>query len=181
MTAPAREILFEFESPDDSPGFLLWQVSNLWQRKIKAALDPMGLTHVQFVLLASVAWLGHDDDTLTQAKLAAHAKTDVMMTSKVLRTLESKGLIRRDAHPADTRAKSLVVTTEGHELLSRAIRVVNAVDQEFFGVLGVQKVEFNSSLLGLRTADTSHWPAGARWRGTSASARPIAVRWPRRR
>ena len=81
------------------------------------------------------------------------SKTDVMMTSKVLRTLESKGLIQRDAHPVDTRAKSLLVTTQGHELLSRAITVVNAVDDEFFGVLGAQKVEFNSSLLSLRTAD----------------------------
>ena len=154
MEAHARETLFEFESPDDSPGFLLWQVSNLWQRKIKAALDPLGLTHVQFVLLASVAWLGHDDDALTQVKLAAHAKTDVMMTSKVLRTLESKGLIQRDAHPVDTRAKSLLVTTQGHELLTSAIRVVNVVDDEFFGVLSAQKGDFNSSLLSLRTADT---------------------------
>ena len=105
-------------------------------------------------MAASVAWLGHDDDALTQVKLAAHAKTDVMMTSKVLRTLESKGLIRRDAHPVDTRAKSLLVTTQGHELLTRAIKVVNAVDHEFFGVLGAQKGDFNSSLLSLRTADT---------------------------
>ena len=153
MTAPAREALFEFESPDDSPGFLLWQVSHLWQRKIKAALDPLGLTHVQFVLLASVAWLSHEDDALTQVRLAAHAKTDVMMTSKVVRTLESKGLLQRTAHPADTRAKSLATTTEGHELLSRAIKVVNEVDREFFAALGVHMAEFRTSLLSLRATD----------------------------
>ena len=114
-------------------------------------MTPLGLTHVQFVLLASVAWLGHVDDALTQVKLAAHAKTDVMMTSKVLRTLESKGLVHRNAHPVDTRAKSLFVTTQGHELLTRAIKVVNAVDSEFFGVLGAQKVEFDYESFELRT------------------------------
>jgi DNA-binding MarR family transcriptional regulator len=156
MEACSRETLFAFESPDDSPGFLLWQVSNLWRRKIKAALDPLGLTHVQVVLLVGVAWLGHDDDALTQVKLAAHAKTDVMMISKVLRTLESKGLIRRDAHPVDTRANVLATTAAGEVLLSRAVKLVEAVDHEFFGVLGAQKDAFNSSLLSLRTADTPH-------------------------
>ena len=153
MAAHPRETLFAFESPDDSPGFLLWQVSHLWQRKIKAALDPLELTHVQFVLLASVAWLGHADDALTQVKLAAHARTDVMMTSKVLRTLESKGLIRRAPHPDDTRANVLATTVEGDALLSRAVRVVEVVDQEFFGGLGAQIGAFNSALSSLRTAD----------------------------
>ena len=152
MQARSHETIFEFESPDDSPGFLLWQVSNLWQRQIRAALDPLGLTHVQFVLLASVAWLSHEDDALTQVKLAAHAQTDVMMTSKVLRTLESKGLIRREVHPADTRAKSLATSKAGDELLLKAIQVVHALDSEFFGVLGAQKMAFNASLISLRTA-----------------------------
>ena len=43
--------------PDDSPGFLLWHVTLRWQRDIAAALAPMGLTHVQFVLLATCWWL----------------------------------------------------------------------------------------------------------------------------
>ena len=42
---------------DDSPGFLLWQVTNKWQAAQRAALKPFGLTHVQFVLLASLTWL----------------------------------------------------------------------------------------------------------------------------
>lgn len=53
----SREQNFQFASPDDSPGFLLWQVSNLWQRKMKAELSDLGLTHVQFVLLAGIVWL----------------------------------------------------------------------------------------------------------------------------
>jgi hypothetical protein len=37
-----------------SPGLLLWRATLRWQRRIVAALKPLGLTHVQFVLLASL-------------------------------------------------------------------------------------------------------------------------------
>ena len=46
-----------FASADDSTGLLLWQVTNRWQAAQRAALKPHGLTHVQFVLLASLTWL----------------------------------------------------------------------------------------------------------------------------
>ena len=38
--------------PGASPGLMLWRVTNAWQRTVRAALAPFGLTHVQFVLLA---------------------------------------------------------------------------------------------------------------------------------
>ena len=44
-------------SADESPGLLLWQVTNRWQAAQRAALKPFELTHVQFVLLASLTWL----------------------------------------------------------------------------------------------------------------------------
>ena len=48
--------------PGESPGFLLWKVSNAWQRKQRAALQPFGLTHSQFVLLATATWFGAKGD-----------------------------------------------------------------------------------------------------------------------
>src|SRR5260370_26221327 len=33
-------------------GFMLWQITNGWQRSIRAALAPIGLTYVQVILLA---------------------------------------------------------------------------------------------------------------------------------
>ena len=124
-----------YETPDQSPGFLLWQVTNLWQRLQRAALEPLQLTHVQFVLLASLAWLEQQGASVTQVQLAHHARTDVMMTSEVVRALEKKGLIQRMPHPTDTRAKCLTVTTQGLEKVRQAILVVEEVDRAFFGSL----------------------------------------------
>ncbi len=130
--------LSRFEQAEDSPGFLLWQLTNLWQQRIRAALAPLGVTHVQFVLLASAAWLEQSGMVVTQALLARHAHTDMMMTSQVVRALEEKGLFTRAAHPTDTRAKMVSLTAEGREVAQRALAVVEETDEQFFQALGGQ-------------------------------------------
>lgn len=117
------------ERPEESPGFLLWHVTLRWQRNVAAALKPLGLTHVQFVLLASTWWLNTRDQKPNQAELAAQAGTDVKMTSQVIRTLERKGLVTREVDAADTRARQLVVTDAGKALAPRAIEAVEAEDR----------------------------------------------------
>lgn len=63
-----------FPAPEQGPGFLLWRVTLSWQRQMRAALAPHGLTHVQFVLLASLWWLQeHGSDGPSQAQLAEQA------------------------------------------------------------------------------------------------------------
>jgi len=118
--------------PADSPGFVLWHVTLRWQRAIAAALAPLGLTHVQFVLLASTWWLNSRGEDPNQLSLARQAGTDVKMTSQVLRKLEAKGLIRRETDAADTRAKRLRATGRGAELAQQAIAAVEAADAKFF-------------------------------------------------
>jgi len=118
--------------PGQSPGFLLWQVTNRWQRSIVAALKPLGLTHVQFVLLASVWWLSRDGGPPTQREVAGHAGTDPMMTSQVVRALERRGLLRRGRDSQDRRAWRVAGTATGTRLAEQAIDVVEAADRAFF-------------------------------------------------
>lgn len=134
--------LSRFERADDSPGFLLWQLTNLWQQRIRSALAPLGITHVQFVLLAGVAWLENTKVVVSQATLSRHAHTDSMMTSQVVRTLEEKGLVTRTVHPTDTRTKVVSLTAEGRKVAQRALSVVETVDEQFFQELGGQASTF---------------------------------------
>jgi DNA-binding MarR family transcriptional regulator len=102
-----------------------------------AALRPLGLTHVQFVLLASTWWLTRvAGEKPTQRRLAEHAATDPMMTSQVLRTLAGRGLVTRQVDPDDSRALRLAVTERGARLAAEAVRVVEAADAEFFAAAG---------------------------------------------
>lgn len=123
-------------TPGESPGLLLWRATLSWQRRITAALKPLGLTHVQFVLLASAWWLTRiAGETPSQRRIAEHANTDPMMTSQVLRALAGKGLLQRVRDPDDTRAMIVEVTSTGAELAVRAIRVVESADHDFFGAV----------------------------------------------
>ena len=154
MKAVPERFESDYDSAAESPGFLLWQVTNLWQRQMRAVLKDVDLTHVQFVLLASLAWLCRDDRAVvSQSALALHARIDVMMTSQVLRTLEQKGFIARVAHPHDTRANALSVTPQGTQLAQRAIQLVEAADRRFFGPLGADILQFNGALQILATTE----------------------------
>ena len=55
-----------------------------------------------------------------------------MMTSQVVRTLESKGLLVREADPADGRAWRLRPTRSGSTLARRAVAAVEAADTAYF-------------------------------------------------
>jgi DNA-binding MarR family transcriptional regulator len=140
--------------PSESPGFLLWHATLRWQRGVAAALVPLDLTHVQFVLLACTWWLNEQGERPTQVRLAAQAGTDVKMTSQVVRSLEQKGLLRREVDASDTRARRLRVTARGARLAPRAIEAVEAVDAEFFAELPrTQAVDVLSRLARFDTGD----------------------------
>lgn len=127
-----------FEGPEQSPGFLLWQVSTKWRRAIESALVILNLTHPQFVLLASLGWLTRQHNEVTQVELARHCSTDVNMTSQVLRSLEQKGYIERYRREGDERSKFPRLTEKGAKLVEQAIPVVEKVDNDFFGKLGLE-------------------------------------------
>lgn len=120
------------EKPEESVGFLFWQITHLWQRKMNLELKELDLTHVQFALLSGIAWLERFGEDITQVKLANHAKTNIMMTSKVLKTLEKKDLISREECKFDTRAKCISLTDDGRERIKKALQIVEEMENKFF-------------------------------------------------
>lgn len=121
----------DYAAADSSPGFLLWRVSNAWQRAIRTALAPHSLTHTQYVLLAVIVHSA--EEHLTQRDLADKAHIDTMMTSQVLRTLETTEHITRSPHPTDRRAINVHATTYGRHAVIAATKDVETIDRDFFG------------------------------------------------
>jgi DNA-binding MarR family transcriptional regulator len=138
------------EGPAASPGFLLWHLTLAWQRAVTAALEPLGLTHVQFVLLACAWWLSGQGQVPNQLQLARQAGTDVKMTSQVVRRLETKGLLERQVDPGDSRARRLHLTAEGRRLAERAVAAVEEADARFFGARADALTGLLQHLLDLR-------------------------------
>jgi DNA-binding MarR family transcriptional regulator len=144
-----RDNTFSVAKAEDSSGFLLWQVTALWQRRIRNALVQYDLTHSQYVLMASLHWLTLHDREVTQIVLSRHSKIDPVTTSSVLKTLLKKGLIRRQEHAIDTRAKTIDITDEGKEIVKKAVVTVETVDREFFALLNDRLAAFNECLSAL--------------------------------
>ena len=144
-----KEIEFHFKSPNDSPGYLLGQLTMLWQRKQKKVLDPLDLTQTQFVLLAALSWLSKKNKAVTQVDIANQSNADRMMVSKVLRTLEGKRFIIRKEHETDTRAKTIRLTTNGEVVLQKALIEVEKADLDFFATLDTKLSSFNKNMVKL--------------------------------
>jgi len=138
------------ETDKTSSGFLLWQVTTLWQREIKTALETVQLSHSGFVLLASLLWLKEQDVVVTQTTLIEHTKLDKMTVSKSLKKLEKEGLVLRAENETDTRAKTIALTDDGVDLAMKSVKIVEEVDKGFFSTFSQQeKEQFNGLFLKL--------------------------------
>jgi len=127
---------------------------------MRLVLAPHELTHVQFVLLASLWRLEeHDGQPPTQVRLAAQAGTDPMMTSQVIRKLEARGLLERAVDPLDARTRRLQMTARARAVVASALADVEAADDDYFAAIGDGRDAFLDALCRLDAADSVAGPA----------------------
>ena len=141
------------DNHQESTGLLFARVYNAWHGRVKTDLQKVGLTHPQFIILTSLGYLELQQDLVTQVNLAAFSDMDVMTVSQVLKLLLKKGLVERREHPQDSRAKVVFLTDIGRERMNQALPLVEAIDQTYFGQLGIQVSDFNRLLLKLEEND----------------------------
>jgi MarR family transcriptional regulator, organic hydroperoxide resistance regulator len=123
-------------SAEPTPGHLVWRLSMKWRVAVDRAVAPLGLTHAQYVLLASLYGMERDGLRPTQRELADHTGLEPLYTSKLARALDAEGLIRRDRDPVDTRAVRLALTDRGHEVVQPAITEVSKLLDRLMTPLG---------------------------------------------
>lgn len=129
-----------YTGPETSPGFLLWHVSTSWRGSIERILKNFKLTHPQFVILASLAWLTRKEALVSQASVGKMAGIDPNTTSQIIRGLEKKELVLRESS-SDGRVKNPSLTKKGKEVLSKALPSVESEDQYFFNSLSKTELE----------------------------------------
>lgn len=128
-----------FRGPEDSPGYLLWRVSSQWRTSIEKCLKEYGLTHPQFVVLATLSWLTKKGAPVSQVEISRAVALDPNTTSQILRGLETKKLIKR-AQKIDERSKNPTLTVHGIDILSQALPSVELADKAFFSKLNNQEL-----------------------------------------
>jgi DNA-binding MarR family transcriptional regulator len=142
------------ENAERIPGFLLWQVSKLWQRHLNAALKGLGLTSTQAIILGNIVRMSGQKKEVTQIALSEITKVDPMTTSQAIRTLEKKKLIKRVVSKEDKRAFFVLPTPHGARVTIRALQKLVEAHESFFeplekdldsfGVALQQLIRFNN-------------------------------------
>jgi DNA-binding MarR family transcriptional regulator len=121
---------------DLTTGYLVWRVATKWRAAVDRALVPLGLTHAQYSLLASLYGLSATGARPSQRELADFSGLEPIYVSKLTRVLERAGLLVRAEHPDDTRAMQLSLTEQGSDVARRAIAVVRALQDELTSPIG---------------------------------------------
>ncbi|MGW7402574.1 MarR family winged helix-turn-helix transcriptional regulator [Streptomyces sp. NPDC054833] len=119
-----------------TPGFLVWRLSMKWRVAVDRAVAPLGLTHAQYSLVASLYGMQRSGLRPSQRRLADHTGLEALYVSKLARSLESAGLVERTRDPHDPRAVQLALTEEGRETTRRAIDVVHGLLKQLLEPLG---------------------------------------------
>ena len=125
------------------------RVYNKWHSMIKKELKKMNLTHPQFVVLASLAYLSQDSNEVTQVMISKLSGIDVMTVSQILNLLEKNDFVKRKEHSRDTRAKAVILNKKGEEILQKAVPLVEQIDEIFFEKLDTDEKQFKHFLARL--------------------------------
>jgi len=87
----------------------------LMHRQTNSFLAPFGMTADQFVLLALLA----EKDGITQQELTQRATSDPNTIRAMLVLMENNGVITRDQHPTDGRARRISLTRNGRRTYAK--------------------------------------------------------------
>ncbi len=89
----------------DKPGWLIWQLNNLWHRKVGLIFDKHGLSNFQYFTLKTIDSLTQKGLEPTQTDIAKFTGAHKMVVSSSLKELEKKGHIVKYAHKTNARFK----------------------------------------------------------------------------
>jgi len=140
--------------PTEHPttGYLLWRLTTKLRAAVDRVLAPLGLTHAQYTLLASLYGFSRTGAQPSQRELANWTGLEPIFVSKLARALEQAGLIERTEHPVDPRAFQLHLTDDGSDVAQRAIAIIHAFQEEFTAPIGGTESQRNRDLV--RTLQT---------------------------
>lgn len=86
-------------------------------------LEPMGLTHPQYLVMLAL-W---QRQPLSVKELGELLRLDPGTLSPLLKRLESSGLVRRDRHQGDERQLAVTLTRQGAALRRKALKIPPAI------------------------------------------------------
>ncbi|GGQ77808.1 MarR family winged helix-turn-helix transcriptional regulator [Streptomyces asoensis] len=138
--------------PRQAPPSLLYMVKQV-ELVVRSHLDelvrPSGITALQYTALTVL----ERHDGLSAAQLARDSFVTAQSIADLVRSLEGRGLVRRERNPRNRRELLILLTEEGRELLDRHAGPVRELEERMVRELTAHQTE------QLRTALSKAWHA----------------------
>lgn len=99
---------------------LVHQFAHRLDTHVRRVADAVGITASQVVALRELS------EPITARTLASRMSCEPSNATFVLDRLEQQGLIQRQPHPTDRRAKQIVLTPDGHQVRTNVLRRLHA-------------------------------------------------------
>ena len=141
-------------------GSLVWRLSMKWRAAVDRAVAPLGLTHAQFVVLASLYGLSRRGTRPSQRELADFTGLEPVYISRLARALDSSGMINRTDDPHDPRAVELTLTDHGIEIAVQAVAAVRELHDQLLEPIGGLDSARNRELVATLQALLRQHPQG---------------------
>ena len=133
MVEKVRDTLSsDLKKLEESPGGYLLLVAQKWERAVDHVLDGFDTTCTQVELLSCIVELMKEGNPVTQKDIAEFLDRDKNTVSEVMRSLEKKGYITRTVSESDLRAKYILLTDKGYDLLEKSVREMVRMNERFF-------------------------------------------------
>ena len=129
-------------------GWLMSRAGHALGVALAESLAPLGLNIRDYTVLIAAERAAVEGTARTQLALAQSARLDKSTMVVAVDALEKEGLVERRPDPNDRRARIVVPTDAGREVLARAEGVVLRVEDEALADLGA---EDRRALRGLLT------------------------------
>jgi DNA-binding MarR family transcriptional regulator len=137
------------DSAEVSLLYLIKQVELAARSHLEDAVDPSGLTSLQYTALTVL----ERRPGLTSAQLARNSFVRAQTMAQMTTYLEGEGLIRRDRDPNSRRQYLLYLTTKGEEVVESLRESVEQIEQQMLSGLTEREVrQLRASLRACRQA-----------------------------
>ena len=124
---------------------LIWQISNLWQSKIRLLLKSSNITFNEYLILETLYKLQKHKENITQQDICKNSSIDRSVVSLKITSLEDKKLLNR-SQPKDKRSYGLFLTNNGNLLVESLINIVENQENILFDKLSSEIFNFTNSL-----------------------------------
>ncbi|MEW2398852.1 MarR family transcriptional regulator [Streptomyces sp. NPDC046862] len=123
--------------------YMVKQVELVVRSHLDELVKPAGITALQYTSLTVL----ERHDGLSAAQLARDSFVTAQSIADLVRSLENRGLVRRERNPRNRRELLILLTEEGRELLTRFAEPVRDLEERMVkGLTAHQADQFRQAL-----------------------------------